>query len=84
MRWIFGLSVAIKQSVIPENYVTGALNRILDAAVKLAQDGEEKTETVSVHDLRLTASTLLYEAGFNSDWIEKYLTHEQRGASRVQ
>jgi len=31
-----------------------------------------------VHDLRRTASTVLHEVGFDSDWIEKCLAHEQR------
>ena len=35
------------------------------------------------HDLRRTASTLLHEAGFSSDWIEKQLAHEQRGVRAV-
>ncbi len=59
------------------------LNRVIDAAVKLAQEAGEKIEKVSVHDLRRTASTLLHEAGFNSDWIEKCLAHEQRGIRAV-
>ena len=36
-----------------------------------------------VHDLRRTASTLLHEAGFNTDWIEKCLAHEQKGVRAV-
>ena len=36
-----------------------------------------------MHDLRRTASTLLHELGFNSDWIEKCLAHEQRGVRAV-
>lgn len=40
-------------------------------------------EHFTVHDLRCTASTLLPEAGFNSDWIEKQLAHEQRGVRAV-
>lgn len=59
------------------------LNRVIDASVKLAQEAGEKIEKVSVHDLRRTASTLLHEAGFNSDWIEKCLAHEQRGVRAV-
>jgi integrase len=59
------------------------LNRVLDAAVKLAQEAGERIEKVSVHDLRRTASTLLHETGFNSDWIEKCLAHEQRGVRAV-
>ena len=32
---------------------------------------------------RRTASTQLHEAGFNSDWIEKALAHEQKGVRGV-
>jgi integrase len=35
------------------------------------------------HDLRRTASTLLHEAGYNTDWIEKSLAHEQKGVRAV-
>lgn len=31
------------------------------------------------HDLRRTASTLLHEEGYNTDWIAKCLAHEQKG-----
>ena len=36
-----------------------------------------------IHDFRRTASTQLHEAGFNSDWIEKSLAHEQGGVRGV-
>ncbi|MEN9430267.1 MAG: hypothetical protein RJA86_1126 [Pseudomonadota bacterium] len=36
-----------------------------------------------IHDFRRTASTLLHEAGFNSDWVEKCLAHEQKGVRGV-
>jgi integrase len=36
-----------------------------------------------IHDFRRTASTHLHEAGFNSDWVEKALAHEQKGIRRV-
>jgi integrase len=36
-----------------------------------------------IHDFRRTASTCLNEAGFNSDWVEKCLAHEQRGVRGV-
>ena len=29
------------------------------------------------------ASTLLHEAGYNTDWIEKCLAHEQKGVRAV-
>ena len=35
-----------------------------------------------MHDLRRTGSTLLNELGFNSDWIEKCLAHEDGRSSR--
>jgi len=60
------------------------LNRVIDAAVKIVREsGQEDFESFSVHDLRRTASTQLHEAGFNSDWIEKCLAHEQRGVRAV-
>ena len=33
--------------------------------------------------LTRTASTQLHEAGYNTDWIEKCLAHEQRGVRAV-
>jgi integrase len=39
-------------------------------------------EAFTVHDLRRTGSTLLNELGFNSDWIEKCLAHEDGRSSR--
>jgi integrase len=36
-----------------------------------------------LHDFRRTASTLLHEVGFVSDWIEKALAHEQQGVRGV-
>lgn len=39
-------------------------------------------EPFTVHDLRRTGSTLLNEIGFNSDWIEKCLAHEDGRSSR--
>jgi integrase len=37
----------------------------------------------TLHDFRRTASTHLHEVGFNSDWIEKALAHEQKGIRAV-
>ena len=39
-------------------------------------------EPFTVHDLRRTGSTLLNELGFNRDWIEKCLAHEDGHSSR--
>lgn len=62
---------------------SATLNRVIDATVKVIQDRGEDFAPLTVHDLRRTASTLLHEAGFNSDWIEKCLAHEQRGVRAV-
>ena len=59
------------------------LNRVIDVTVKLIRDRGEDFEPFTVHDLRRTASTLLHEAGFDSDWIEKCLAHEQRGVRAI-
>lgn len=60
-----------------------ALNRVMKATIeKVKEDGGE-IEYYSVHDLRRTASTLLHEAGYPSDWIEKSLAHEQKGVRAV-
>lgn len=53
------------------------LNRVIDAAVKHTRAGGSELASFSVHDLRRTASSLLNEAGFNRDWIEKCLAHEE-------
>jgi integrase len=59
------------------------LNRVIEATVKLIRDRGDDFEPFTVHDLRRTGSTLLHEAGFNSDWIEKCLAHEQKGVRAV-
>ena len=51
--------------------------------MKLIHDRGEDFEHFTVHDLRRTASTVLHEIGFNSDWIEKCLAHEQRGVRAI-
>jgi integrase len=51
-------------------------NRVTAAIAKIAKDDELPLAPFTVHDLRRTASTLLNEVGFNSDWIEKCLAHE--------
>ncbi|MEH2922383.1 tyrosine-type recombinase/integrase [Samsonia erythrinae] len=62
---------------------TSALNKVVTETVQKAQQNGEKIEHFTVHDLRRTASTILHEAGYNSDWIEKCLAHEQRGVRAV-
>lgn len=53
------------------------LNRVIEVAVKAIRAKGEEFESFTVHDLRRTASSLLNEAGFNRDWIEKCLAHEE-------
>ncbi|WP_312754715.1 tyrosine-type recombinase/integrase, partial [Escherichia coli] len=59
------------------------LNRVINLTVKQAQERGIRLASFSVHDMRRTASTLLHEAGFNSDWIEKCLAHEERSVRAV-
>lgn len=60
-----------------------ALNNVIDGTVKRINEKGINLEPVTVHDLRRTASTLLHEAGYNSDWIEKCLAHVQNGVRAV-
>lgn len=60
-----------------------ALNNVIDGTVKRINKKGIEFEPVTVHDLRRTASTLLHEAGYNSDWIEKCLAHVQNGVRAV-
>lgn len=62
---------------------SATLNRVIDVTVERAQKRDIPLDTFSVHDLRRTGSTLLHEAGFNSDWIEKALAHEQKGVRAI-
>ncbi|WP_084398766.1 tyrosine-type recombinase/integrase [Henriciella aquimarina] len=74
--------------VFPSRYDTfrpisnATFNRITDSAHKLAEEMGLPLEPFTVHDLRRTGSTLLNELGFNRDWIEKSLAHEDRRSSR--
>lgn len=60
-----------------------ALNSLIDRTVKIINEDGEHIEGFTVHDMRRTASTLLHEAGYPSDWIEKALAHEQKGVRAV-
>jgi len=74
--------------VLPSRYDADApmsratFNRITVAVVERAKKEELPLESFTVHDLRRTGSTLLNEVGFNSDWIEKCLAHEDGRSSR--
>ena len=60
-----------------------SLNRIIANCIKFINKDEQRIDDFTVHDLRRTGSTLLHEMGFNSDWIEKILAHEQHGVRAV-
>ncbi|HAI6728133.1 TPA: tyrosine-type recombinase/integrase [Escherichia coli] len=60
-----------------------ALNSLIDRTVKIINEDSEHIQGFTVHDMRRTASTLLHEAGYPSDWIEKALAHEQKGVRAV-
>ena len=68
----------------PDKPMNGAtLNVVLTSVVQRAVNDGCVLDSFSPHDLRRTASTLLHEAGFNTDWIEKCLAHEQKGVRAV-
>ncbi|AXK39648.1 tyrosine-type recombinase/integrase [Crenobacter cavernae] len=91
----FDIMVALKTCAGGSNYLlpsryeadkgmsNATLNRVIDVTVERAKKEGLPLEDFTVHDLRRTASTLLHEAGFSSDWIEKCLAHEQRGVRAV-
>ncbi|WP_193143762.1 tyrosine-type recombinase/integrase [Enterobacter kobei] len=60
-----------------------ALNSLIDRTVETINKDGEKIQDFTVHDLRRTASTLLHEADYPSDWIEKAQAHEQKGVRAV-
>jgi integrase len=74
--------------VLPSRYDADApmsratFNRITTAVVAKAKEQGLPLEPFTVHDLRRTGSTLLNELGFNRDWIEKCLAHEEGKSSR--
>jgi integrase len=74
--------------VLPSRYDADApmsratFNRVTTAVGELAQKQGLPLTPFTVHDLRRTGSTLLNELGFNRDWIEKALAHEDSNSSR--
>ncbi|MDO8574782.1 MAG: tyrosine-type recombinase/integrase [bacterium] len=58
------------------------LNRVTHLIVERAKTAGLPIESFTVHDLRRTGSTILNELGFNGDWIEKCLAHEDGRSSR--
>lgn len=75
--------------VLPSRYdsdlpmSSATLNRVMAMTYKLAQKEGQPLAKFGPHDLRRTASTLLHEAGYNTDWIEKCLAHEQKGVRAI-
>ena len=75
--------------VLPSRYDTdlpmssATLNQVLTLTYRQAQKEGQPLTKFGLHDLRRTASTLLHEEGYNTDWIEKCLAHEQRGVRAV-
>ena len=75
--------------ILPSRYDADApmsratFNRVTSAVAERARQKGLPLEPFTVHDLRRTASTLLHEMGFNSDWIEKSLAHEERSSRGV-
>lgn len=58
------------------------LSRVPQIVAERAKAAGLPLEPFTVHDLRRTGSTLLNEIGFNRDWIEKCLAHEDGRSSR--
>lgn len=77
------------QYLIPGRYSiskplsNAALNAVITSTLKYMKEKGHDMEPFTVHDLRRTGSTLLHEAGYPSDWIEKALAHEQKGVRAV-
>ncbi|MFC5743303.1 tyrosine-type recombinase/integrase [Dyella tabacisoli] len=73
--------------VLPSRYnadrcmSNATLNRVTQLVVERAKIAGLALEPFTVHDLRRTGSTLLNEVGFNRDWIEKCLAHEEGRSS---
>lgn len=59
------------------------LNRVTWGVIETANADGIVLTPFTPHDFRRTASTALHEAGFQSDWIEKCLAHEQKGVRAV-
>ena len=93
-RQVLDIMIALKtcagnsRYVLPSRYDADApmsratFNRVTYLVVDQAKKEGLPLEPFTVHDLRRTGSTLLNELGFNSDWIEKCLAHEDGRSSR--
>ncbi len=93
-RQVLDIMIALKtcagnsRYLLPSRYDADApmsratFNRVTYSVVEQAKKQGLPLEPFTVHDLRRTGSTLLNELGFNSDWIEKCLAHEDGRSSR--
>ncbi len=94
-RQVLDIFIALKtfaggsDYILPSRYdsdlpmSSATINRVLSLTYKAAQKDGQSLDKFGPHDLRRTASTLLHEAGYNTDWIEKSLAHEQKGVRAV-
>jgi integrase len=57
-------------------------NRVTYLVIERAKKKGLPWEAFTVHDLRRTGSTLPNELGFDSDWIEKCIAHEDGRSPR--
>lgn len=79
----YGSSFVFPKRYEPSASVSaGAFNRLTYEIRDLAKTEQIEWDHFTIHDLRRTGSTLLNELGFNRDWIEKALAHEDRSSSR--
>lgn len=58
------------------------LNRVAQLIAARGKAAGLPPEPFTVHDLRRTGATLLNDVGFNGDWIEKCVAHEEGCSSR--
>lgn len=78
-----GSKYVLRSRYDPDRCMSQAtLNRVAQLIVERARAASLPLEPFTVHDLRRTGSTLLNEAGFNGEWIEKCLAHEEGRSSR--
>lgn len=94
-RQVLDILVALKtcaggsRYVLPSRYdpdipmSKATLNQVTKLTFIAAQKDGKSLAKFGPHDLRRTGSTLLHEAGYNTDWIEKCLAHEQKGVRAV-
>ena len=75
--------------VLPGRYDHGkpmslaTLNQVGTTIIAMAKADGAPLAPFVIHDFRRTASTILHEAGYNTDWVEKCLAHEQKGVRAV-